>query len=448
MHFIWRPLLHSRTKNSYSTPLPKQPLSKFVRSICVQLSFLNFFSRYMPPTKPMGDPCVAVVFASTIINGENHGIKPFLVPINDGVDMHPGVVCKVLPHRGGSRPVNHSLTYFNNVRLPTSALLGTLAKPKDSRTSFLSLISRVAVGAIAIGSLGVPALQVASYIAAKYSMRRIVTDSTGLIKPIMSFQTQKGPILIALAQSFVMKAFHEVAVKKFMEKTHDFYVQHAISTILKVVMMQHGQTANLGLGDRCGAQGLFEANQLSVMFSDMRGTAIAEGDTLALSIRLASELLLRRYKVPPAADPKSLLALHEEGNFQELEGLLKNIGHHRALDFDRLVLPGCLPFVQAIGHRMAYDAAVSTGVDSCLIDLYVASCVKLDPSWYVERLGLSRLRQREMEATAIDRVFPRMEEFLSLMAVEPYIIAPIVSDDRWAEYVASLPPYSPPLLDE
>lgn len=147
-----------------------------------------------------------------------------------------------------------------------SALLGTLAKPKDLRASFLSLISRVAVGAIAIGSLGVPALQVASYIAAKYSMRRTVTDSTGLIKPIMSFQTQKGPILTALAQSFVMKAFHEVAVREFMEKTQDFYVQHAVSTILKVVMMQHGQTANLGLGDRCGAQGLFEANQLSVMF--------------------------------------------------------------------------------------------------------------------------------------------------------------------------------------
>ena len=362
-----------------------------------------------------------------------------------------------------------------------SALLGTLAKPKDLRASFLSLISRVAVGAIAIGSLGVPALQVASYIAAKYSMRRTVTDSTGLIKPIMSFQTQKGPILTALAQSFVMKAFHEVAVRKFMEKTQDFYVQHAVSTILKVVMMQHGQTANLGLGDRCGAQGLFEANQLSVMFVSHSitwflwflnsvvvwhaGNCHCRGGYFGPFYKyifpfvnhclrsyhchegLASELLLRRYKVPPAADPKSLLALHEEGNFQELEGLLKNIGHHRALDFDRLVLPGCLPFVQAIGHRMAYDAAVSTGVDSCLIDLYVASCVKLDPSWYVERLGLSRLRQREMEATAIDRVFPRTEEFLSLMAVEPYILAPIVSDNRWAEYVASLPPYSPPLLD-
>ncbi|KAF8882587.1 acyl-CoA dehydrogenase NM domain-like protein [Infundibulicybe gibba] len=401
-------------------------------------------AKYMPPTKPMGDPCIAIVFARTIVEGNNHGIKPFLVPINDGVNMHPGVVCKVLPHRGGSRPVNHSLTYFNSVRLPMSALLGTLEKPKDPRTSFLSLIFRVAVGTIALGSLGVPALQVASYIAAKYSLRRTVTDSQGLTKSIMSFRTQKAPIVIAVAQSFVMKAFHGAAVKTFIEQTQDVRVRHAVGTILKVTMMQHAQAANLALGDRCGAQGLFEANQLSVVFCDMRGSAIAEGDTLGISIRLASELLLRRYSVSPAVDPKSLLALHEAGLSQELEGLLKNIGQHRAPDFDRLVLPDCLPLVQAIGHRMAYDAAVSAGIDSCIIDLYVASCIKLDTSWYVEKLGLSRSQQREMEATAIDQVFSRIEEFLSQMAVEPYVLAPIISDKRWAEYVSSLPPYAPP----
>lgn len=63
-----------------------------------------------------------------------------------------------------------------------------------------------------------------------------------------------------------MKAFYQAAVKNFMEKTQDIRVRHAFGTILKVIMMQHGQAANLGLGDRCGAQGLFEANQLSVIF--------------------------------------------------------------------------------------------------------------------------------------------------------------------------------------
>ncbi|KIJ37787.1 hypothetical protein M422DRAFT_95671, partial [Sphaerobolus stellatus SS14] len=67
----------------------------------------------------------------------------------------------------------------------------------------------------------------------------------------------------------------------FLDQSIDFHVHHAIATVFKVVMMQHRQAANLGLGDRCGVQGLFEYNQFS---ADMRGTAISEGDTLGLSI--------------------------------------------------------------------------------------------------------------------------------------------------------------------
>ena len=102
----------------------------------------------------------------------------------------------------------------------------------------------------------------------------------------MSFRTQKVPILNALAQSFVMKSLHDFAVKIFTDPTVDPRVRHGIASILKTVMIQHAQTAHLTLGDRCGAQGLFEVNQLTGMFADMRGTAIAEGDLLAISIRM------------------------------------------------------------------------------------------------------------------------------------------------------------------
>jgi len=90
---------------------------------------------------------------------------------------------------------------------------------------------------------------------------------------------------------------------------------------------------------------------------------------------------------------------------------------------------------------MAYDAAVASCVDQCLIDSYVASCLKLDAAWYVEVLKLSRREQHEMEIQAVDAVFSRMEEFLAEMGVEPYISAPIVSDERWAQYVSSLPTF-------
>ncbi|KZT68534.1 acyl-CoA dehydrogenase NM domain-like protein [Daedalea quercina L-15889] len=400
-------------------------------------------AKYMPPTAPVGMPCIAIVFARAMIEGEDRGVKPFVVYLHNGKEMQKGVVCKVLPQRGGSRPMNHSLTYFNRVRLPYSALLGSAEKPVDPKMAFFHNISRVAVGTIAIGSLGVPALQVASFIAAKYSFRRTVVIE-GQRKSVMEFRTQKTPIVTAVAQSFVMRALHEKAVSLFRNAKLDYRVRHAVASILKVVMIQHAQAAHLILGDRCGAQGLFEVNQLTAMHADMRGTAIAEGDLLGISIRFATELLLKRYAVPNTDDPASLLAKHEVGLFEEMSGQLAGMKSHRSPDFDRLILPECLHLVQAVGHRMAYDAAVAADVDPCLINLYVASCVKLDAAWYVEKLGLSRAEQRSMESDAVDVVFERLQGFLDQMDVEPYISAPLISDESWSRYVDNLVTFGDP----
>jgi alkylation response protein AidB-like acyl-CoA dehydrogenase len=137
--------------------------------------------------------------------------------------------------------------------------------PADPRTAFFSQIYRVAIGTIALSSLGLPSLQLASYIASRYSLRRHVVDARGESIPIISFQTQKQPILTAVAQSFVLQAMHKQAISWFMDPAIDPRVRHAIATVHKVAMIQAAQAANLTLGDRCGAQGLFEANQLSAM---------------------------------------------------------------------------------------------------------------------------------------------------------------------------------------
>lgn len=83
--------------------------------------------------------------------------------------------------------------------------------------------------------------------------------------PIMSFRTQKIPILTALAQSVVYKALHEEAVEMFRDISLDPRVRHAVAAIVKVTVMIHAQAANLSLGDRCGSQGLFEVNQISAI---------------------------------------------------------------------------------------------------------------------------------------------------------------------------------------
>ena len=360
------------------------------------------------------------------------------------------------------------------------ALLGSLEKPKDFRASFFGKIYRVAIGTIALSSLGVPSLQAASYIAARYSLRRHVADSNGVSKPIISFQTQKQPILTAVAQSFVLQAMHKRAITWFMDPSLDPRVRHAVATVNKVTMIQTAQWANLTLGDRCGAQGLFEVNLLSAMHvrrlyfvrlsllasliciyslrcGALQLLRVTFWESLSVGIPpsllcfrvcfsfvarahsgLASELLLARYALESPTYPDSPLAKHEAGLFSELRAALAVAPSHRSAVYDQQVLPRSLPLIQAIGHRIAYDAAREAQVDGPLLDLFEVASMLQDEAWYVEQLGMTRAQLREREARAIEAAFPHLEEYLSRMELAPYVPAPIVSEEKWERFLDNL----------
>jgi hypothetical protein len=149
-------------------------------------------------------------------------------------------------------------------------------------------------------------------------------------------------------------------------------------------------------------------------------------------------LLLGRYALEPPRYPDSLLAEHEKGLISELHNSLATAPSHRSGAYDREILPRSLSLIQAIGHRIAYDAARASQVDGPLLDLFEIVSVLQDEAWYVERLGLTRAELREREARALEAVFPRLEEYLARMDVEPYVLAPIVSDERWDRFIGTL----------
>jgi acyl-CoA oxidase len=115
---------------------------------------------------------------------------------------------------------------------------------------------------------------------------------------------------------------------------------------------------------------------------------------------------------------------------------------HRSETYNRRILPLCLPLVEAIGHRMAYEAAVNANVHPDLVALYEIGVIKLDSSWYIEHAGLKRQDLLEMEDRLLTAALPRLENFLDKTDAEPYCIAPIVSDSSWARFVDELPSFS------
>ncbi|KZT22256.1 acyl-CoA dehydrogenase NM domain-like protein [Neolentinus lepideus HHB14362 ss-1] len=401
-------------------------------------------AKFMPPTSPCGIPCVAVVFARLLVNGEDRGPRPFLVYLHDGKSMNAGITVRRLTPRGGACPVEHCITYFHRVHLPRSALLGDADQSNDVRKSFFTNISRVISGTLSMGAWALIDMKVATFIAGRYSIRRTVIDaSTKLPRPIASFSTQYIPILTAVSQTAVMQAFAEDSHSRFVNES-DATMKHFIAAVFKTTMMRHSREILVGLADRCGAQGLFEVNQISVLMMDIRGAAIAEGDTLGISIRFAVELLLDRIILPTSTNPESLLARHEQSLLLHLKSMLQDSGGHRDAAIEYKLLPQCRSVIESVGYRLAYDAAVARGVDRLLIDLYVASVMSDDAAWYAEHGKISGFDQKTLLVDAARVLVPRMDDLLSDMNLESYVTAPIVSDERWSSFTDSLHRYGGP----
>ena len=117
-------------------------------------------------------------------------------------------------------------------------------------------------------------------------------------------------------------------------------------------------------------------------------------------------------------------------------------GSHRTRQTEAVILPLCVLLMQAVGHRMAYDAATEASVDPILTDIYLSSVILSDSVWYSETqdpgVRLSSSEQLEMQLHACTKGVARLEEWLEKLEVEPYVLAPIVSEEKWVAYEQTL----------
>ena len=174
-------------------------------------------------------------------------------------------VPRVLSPRGGSRPIKHALTYFNRVLLAPTALLGDQHRPKDPRSDFFFNISRVVVGSLSMGAIAISAMRIVTCVAGRYSLRRTVFDaSTGKPRQIATFSSQYIPLMTALSQSFVSQSFSRKAHQLFVSLSNPVQ-KHFIAATFKATVMGHCNDMTRILADRCGAQGMFEVNQIAAI---------------------------------------------------------------------------------------------------------------------------------------------------------------------------------------
>ncbi|KAI3336258.1 acyl-CoA dehydrogenase/oxidase [Ustulina deusta] len=404
-------------------------------------------AKAMPPTAPLpGIGRVGVVFARLIVDGADHGVKPFVVNLCDEKELLPGITSQLLPRRCGAKVLDHAITTFNHVLLNPGSLLGSLDRAHDQRADFFRQIHRVPVGTLSLSMSNIPALQQSAFIAGTYSSRRqVAADSCSKGIPIIQFPTQYRPILDAVVQSWAYNAFADEAIAQFLDAKISMEVRHAVVVCFKTSLGTDAQATINELAERCGWQGLFAYNEIIEMALALRGNAVAEGDYTVLCIRLVSEVLLGRYKVPEARMKTCSLARHEAGIWQEAREMIESLGakNHRSEEVNAHLLPRCRDMVKATGHRMAYEAAAASGkLRPEALQLFESTCIKTDLSWYCQSEGLSRNEFLANDAKAAKEALPLLQEFLTQSRPSGAAVAPIMDEKSWDQFVQSLPVFS------
>ncbi|KAF5354068.1 hypothetical protein D9756_007236 [Leucocoprinus leucothites] len=403
-------------------------------------------AKFMPGSSPrFGIPKIALTMARLIVNNEDRGTRFFIVPLCDEHEMYQGVESITLPRRSGTQAFDWSITRFNNVHLPQSALVGSdiiedFVAPANRLQSWWDEIWRIPIGSLVVAAPWVSALKAISYIGGRYSMVRCILGKGNQPTPILSFRTQQWPILHATAAAMVLDNWYPIAIDATGDPSTDHSVRHALAVIAKTTICRHFQRCVPEVAERCGAQGTFEHNYMAKIENDAKGAIIAEGDVLTLCIRLFSELLLKRYEVPLPPPEESILARHAVMLLEENIQLFNTLKcDHRSDVFNNLLLPQSQPVIEAMGHAFAYSAALKAGLPQYVLDMYECSVMRQDPAWYSECAGINRLNQRLREDAAVTSMLPHLADLLADLNIEQYVHAPIVTDAEWKAYLSQLP---------
>lgn len=145
----------------------------------------------------------------------------------------------------------------------------------------------------------------------------------------------------------------------------------------------------------------------------------------------------------PQKYPDSFLAQHEKGMLSSLQTVLNSIrGEHRSETFNRKIIPRSIALAEAIGHRMAFEAALDAGVDPLILKLYETSVVLHDIAWYSEHGLCTQDGMLETEEHAITDLYKCLDQLLDHSGVQPYAYAAITTEKSWKAFVRTLPVYA------
>ncbi|WP_312866407.1 acyl-CoA dehydrogenase family protein [Streptomyces boluensis] len=267
--------------------------------------------KFMPNTSTTGGPKSALVAARLLMDEEDQGVFLFLTPLTDENGTLPGVTVRRLPERAG-HPLDHCLTAFDQVRLERAALLesehgrldadGTLSSSLGNRRKrFLHSVQRVTTGKLCMSGAAVGVSRAALAIAVRYAHARYISGPKANQRiPLVAHRSHHGRLLFGLSTAYAMTFLHRKVVSQWAahDSTADNSELERLVALTKSWTTWQARDIAIECRERCGAPGLFSANALSDIATNIEGTITAEGDNLVISLKAAAEMLFNHQ--PPA----------------------------------------------------------------------------------------------------------------------------------------------------
>ncbi|MGW2177614.1 acyl-CoA dehydrogenase family protein [Streptomyces sp. NPDC001732] len=268
--------------------------------------------KFMPNTSPVGGPKAGLVAARLLVDGDDHGVFLFLVPLTDAVRTLPGVRVRRLPARTGS-PVDHCLTSFDRVFVERAALLGGehgrigddgefSSAVTNRRRRFLASIGRVTSGKISMTACAVGSARATLAVAVRYGGHRYISGPRGSQRvPVIAHRSHHAPLARAMATVFAMSLLHRRALDRWEraereeggERRED---AERLVAVAKGWITWQARSVIVECRERCGAQALLEHNGMSELVTGVEGAVTAEGDNVAIHAKAAAEML---FAAPP-----------------------------------------------------------------------------------------------------------------------------------------------------
>jgi acyl-CoA oxidase len=298
------------------------------------------------------DGRLATVFAQLEVNGQNHGVHVFVVPIRDeNGNLLPGVTIEDNGLKMGLNGVDNGRIWFDHIRVPRVEMLNRFADVtadgqyrsdiQNPGARFFTMIGTLVGARINIAATANSAAKSALTIAIRYSARRrqFGPPKASQETLLLDYPAHQRRLCPLLANVFAL----DFALKQLIEQleTVQTSTSRPLETLaagLKAFTTWNTTQTIQTCREACGGEGYLAVNRISALKADTDIYTTFEGDNTVL-MQLVAKNLLSEFKeklkeMRPAQVARFFVA-HKLTTIAKLNpAATLNIGEHHLRDTD------------------------------------------------------------------------------------------------------------------